>query len=99
MKLTLNIIAAALLMTLGQCTSKQQTTESAMPQSEESAEKETPKDDPNAVRSLVIDPAYTPVETDPLTIQSVSMDGDTLVLLVQYGGGCRDHEFVLVSNQ
>ena len=35
---------------------------------------------------------------DPVTINSAQIVGDSLELSVQFGGGCRDHEFGLVTN-
>ena len=35
---------------------------------------------------------------DPVTIQSAVVKGDSLELSVSFGGGCRDHEFVLLSD-
>jgi hypothetical protein len=35
---------------------------------------------------------------DPVSINTAEIRGDSLELSVQYGGGCRDHEFGLVTN-
>lgn len=34
---------------------------------------------------------------DPVTITAFSTDGDTLLLTVQYSGGCREHDFALIA--
>jgi hypothetical protein len=35
---------------------------------------------------------------DPYTIEAVSREGDALQIMVQYSGGCKDHEFVLFAD-
>ena len=35
-------------------------------------------------------------KADPVTIASASIRGDSLQLVVRYGGGCREHAFTLV---
>ena len=42
------------------------------------------------------DASYWP--KDPVTIQGFTMKGDSLELAVSYGGGCRDHAFLLLSD-
>ena len=39
-----------------------------------------------------------PWASDPVTIQSAEVDGDSLELSVSFGGGCREHDFGLVTN-
>jgi len=34
-----------------------------------------------------------PRETDPFRIISQTIHGDTLIMMVEYGGGCKEHEF------
>jgi hypothetical protein len=36
--------------------------------------------------------------SDPVTIQGYAIVGDSLELAVTFGGGCRDHEFILLSD-
>jgi len=36
--------------------------------------------------------------SDPVTIQGFTIRGDSLELAVSFGGGCRDHAFVLLSD-
>jgi hypothetical protein len=43
-----------------------------------------------------IDASHWP--RDPVTINSAVIRGDSLELSVQFGGGCRDHEFGLITN-
>lgn len=35
---------------------------------------------------------YTSLSTDPITIIKAKVDGDCLVLTLQYGGGCKEHQ-------
>lgn len=42
------------------------------------------------------DASYWP--SDPVTIQGFAMKGDSLELTVSFGGGCRDHAFLLLSD-
>ena len=39
----------------------------------------------------------SPSWDSPFSVQTASVDGDTLRVKVQYGGGFRDHQFRLVS--
>ena len=36
--------------------------------------------------------------SDPVTVQGFTIRGDSLELAVSFGGGCRDHSFVLLSD-
>lgn len=36
--------------------------------------------------------------SDPVTVQGFTIRGDSLELAVTFGGGCRDHAFVLLSD-
>lgn len=42
---------------------------------------------------------YNSPKTDPLTIISTKIDGDCLVLMLQYGGGCKEHQIDLALIQ
>jgi len=42
---------------------------------------------------------YNSLKTDPLTIISTKIDGDCLVLTLQYGGGCKEHQIDLALIQ
>ena len=35
---------------------------------------------------------YDSLKTDPLTVLAVKTEGDCLVLTLEYGGGCREHQ-------
>ena len=42
---------------------------------------------------------YDSLKTDPLTIIDVKITGDCLMLTLQYGGGCKEHQIDLVLIQ
>ena len=44
---------------------------------------------------IMLDPAMGKIESDPITLEGAYVEGDILHLQVQYGGGCKDHEFEL----
>lgn len=46
-----------------------------------------------------INPAYAwPGSTDAFNIESQEVKGDSLIIEVQYGGGCKEHEFRMNTN-
>jgi hypothetical protein len=42
---------------------------------------------------------YNSLKTDPITVISAKVDGDYLVLTLQYGGGCEEHQVDLALIQ
>ena len=42
---------------------------------------------------------YDSLKTDQLTVQAVNIEGDCLVLTLQYGGGCKEHQVNLALIQ
>ena len=42
---------------------------------------------------------YNSLKTDPLSFISAKIDGDCLVLTLQYGGGCKEHQIDLALIQ
>ena len=42
---------------------------------------------------------YSSLSTDPITIIEAKIDGDCLVLTLQYGGGCKEHQIDLALIQ
>ncbi|MDZ4751271.1 MAG: hypothetical protein SGI87_06620 [Flavobacteriales bacterium] len=51
------------------------------------------------MREIIIEPEYQwPGETDAFNLISSSSSGDTLILEVEYGGGCEAHGWKLLSN-
>jgi hypothetical protein len=58
-----------------------------------------PADSKLIVNQLVIDPNFVQQDaTDPFNIDSIYIHNDSLIVEVQYGGGCQVHEFSLKSN-
>ncbi len=55
----------------------------------------TPQEAVPSVR-LVPENDPRPWPMDPWTFRSHALDGDTLTLSIQYGGGCRVHRFALL---
>lgn len=51
------------------------------------------------VNGVNISPTYVwPGMIDPYTIESTSIKGDTLFVVVNYGGGCEKHHFTMYTN-
>lgn len=96
MKLTLSILAAFCMTFFCNCKGKEDATASEI-STEVTAE--TNEDAQSETQMLTIDLEYTPRETDAFTIDEVSLEGNILTVVVQYSGGCKDHEFKLFSNQ
>ncbi|MBV5349090.1 hypothetical protein JZU61_05500, partial [bacterium] len=42
---------------------------------------------------------YNSLKTDPLNLINAKIDGDCLVLTLQYGGGCKEHQIDLALIQ
>jgi len=47
--------------------------------------------------SIVNDWEYQNAPRDPYTIENVDLKFDTLILNITYGGGCKTHEFALIT--
>jgi hypothetical protein len=92
------IFKSTLLLTcmlmLVQCTSKKETASNTGT----TDRKEISKGDPT--KNLDIDNSYVwPGSTDPFKVLSAQItDQDSLIVEVEYGGGCKEHIFRLVSN-
>lgn len=50
------------------------------------------------VNQLQVNMDYQAPKTDPFNVVSVVTEGDSLIVMAQYGGGCEVHEFSLMSN-
>lgn len=95
MKLTISILAAVTMTFFCNCKGKEEATARVITEdTEEIASAEQPE-----VQALSIDFEYSPRETDGFMINEVSLDGVILTVIVQYSGGCKNHEFKLISNQ
>lgn len=100
MKLIMSMLAATMILGLSQCKNKKEVNDAPEIAAVEEATEETIENPAgNKVQYIVIDPTYEPRDTDPYTIKEVTLEGDILAVVVSYGGGCRDHEFTMISNQ
>ncbi|MEN9639145.1 MAG: hypothetical protein RLZZ262_1013 [Bacteroidota bacterium] len=88
------LLVSSLALMLCHCKSKK---EAAVPTTN-TEKREVIKGDPK--RTLDIDNSYVwPGSTDPFKVLSAQIsDQDSLIVEVEYGGGCKDHEFRLVTN-
>jgi hypothetical protein len=89
-----SLIIITCALALVQCKSKQDSTVN---------EKKTPmenKEKGTAMNTLDIDNSYVwPGGTDPFQLLSAQItEQDSLILEVEYGGGCKEHVFKLISN-
>jgi len=93
--LTLVLIAATVFMV--QCKKNKK---SMSGKSEEATTTEqAPADSKLVLNQLVIDPNFVQQDaTDLFNIDSIYIHNDSLIVEVQYGGGCQVHEFSLKSN-
>lgn len=95
MKTQMNVLWITIAtMVLVQCKSKKETATTSAP----AAKNEIAKGDPQ--KTLDIDNSYVwPGSTDPFRILSAQVSSeDSLIVEVEYGGGCKDHVFRLVTN-
>lgn len=72
---------------------------SGKPEETTTSTEQVPADSKLVVNQLVIDPNFVQQDaTDPFNIDSIYIHKDSLIVEVQYGGGCEVHEFSLKSN-
>lgn len=95
MKLAINILVIAMMTFFCNCKGSEETTST---KEIESATEAASEKEPE-IQMMSVDLEYSPKETDALTVNEVSLDGEILTVIVQYSGGCKDHEFNLISNQ
>ena len=82
------------------CKHKSNTSAAPMTDTQEHTDP-TPNDDKNQDMGLMpirVKKEYQYNETDPFTVLDLRCSGDTLMVDVEYGGGCEKHEFTMVSN-
>jgi hypothetical protein len=51
-----------------------------------------------ASKVLIVDPRLEKYPADEATIRDASIVGDSLTMLVAFGGGCKTHDFKVISN-
>jgi hypothetical protein len=96
MNKTIIIIITSLVISLlmAQCRGKKEMTKEPIQNS--TTESNTDQEMKNIMQPIVVDKGYAwPGSTDPFTILEQRVSGDTLLLKVQYGGGCKDHLFAM----
>ena len=87
------ILVGALIMISSSCKKRKEIKKSAEDQTETLNTKEE-----EAILVVEIDPTYKNIKTDSFTLLESNVEGDNLILLVEYGGGCREHEWKLKTN-
>lgn len=87
-----SLLALFIPVAIISCKKQQHTTSSMQNQSNSEIEN-------LIVNPLVVDNGFqVPSSNDPFTILSMKTMKDSLIVEVQYGGGCQVHEFSLFSN-
>ncbi len=89
MKIHTTILAFAFMAILTSCKSKDAVA------TEVKSTQETMTEE---VNKLEVDKGYAAKVVDPITITGTSMEGNKLMISVQYSGGCETHDFRLMSN-
>lgn len=46
---------------------------------------------------ITVEAGYQPSPSDPFSLNSVAISGDTLILSVQHSGGCKDHSWYMYT--
>lgn len=87
------VLVGALIMISSSCNKRREMKKSPADQTETINTKEK-----EAISVVEIDPTYKNIKTDSFTLLESNVEGDNLILLVQYGGGCEEHEWKLKTN-
>lgn len=91
------VLAFALLATLASvCSCKKQKATSTG----SAAAEPTPRGSGDMTwQPVMVDKGYSwPGSTDPFQVEVIRVNGDTLLVEVSYGGGCKEHQFTLKTN-
>ncbi|MFK7755612.1 MAG: hypothetical protein AB8B53_01630 [Flavobacteriales bacterium] len=88
------VIAAALILVVS-CKKNKSAQSSEVDQKEEVIKKSKEQ---STVPSVEVDQTYVHNTTDSFTLLESNLSGDVIELLVQYGGGCEEHGWRLVTN-
>jgi hypothetical protein len=97
----LTLISIVIGMTFSACKKKKEVAVDTTKPSPENIQPAAAVKDPNEIKLLPIqiNSEYSwPGSTDPFEILSSEIKGDMLVLEVQYGGGCQEHDFTMTTN-
>ena len=87
------LVLAVIGMSIIGCKSKQRIIEA--PPTVENEPIEIEAKNPSITISEMVDMKNT---GDPYTIEHAKILGDTLILQLSYGGGCKEHEFEMLNN-
>jgi len=87
------VLVGVLILISSSCNKRREMKKSPADQTETINTKEK-----EAISVVEIDPTYKNIKTDSFNLLESSLEGDNLILLVQYGGGCREHEWKLKTN-
>ncbi|HCY45715.1 MAG TPA: hypothetical protein DHU89_03460 [Flavobacteriales bacterium] len=87
------VLVGVLILISSSCNKRREMKKSPADQTETINTKEK-----EAISVVEMDPTYKNIKTDSFTLLESSLEGDNLILLVQYGGGCREHEWKLKTN-
>jgi len=87
------VLVGVLILISSSCNERREMKKSAADQTETINTKEK-----EAISVVEIDPTYKNIKTDSFTLLESNVEGDNLILLVQYGGGCEEHEWKLKTN-
>ncbi len=61
---------------------------------------ETPTETMSTPEKLAVDENFSaPAENGSFKVESLSIDGDIVTMVISYSGGCEEHEFELVTNK
>tara|TARA_B100000795_G_scaffold26831_3_gene17815 strand:- start:387 stop:863 length:477 start_codon:yes stop_codon:yes gene_type:complete len=87
------VLVGVLILISSSCNKRREMKKSPADQTETINTKEK-----EAISVVEMDPTYKNIKTDSFNLLESSLEGDNLILLVQYGGGCREHEWKLKTN-
>ena len=94
LKLVLIVIGSLIIISYS-CKKRKEVKKYSTVQKETMYTKEKEK---NPTQVVEIDPTYKNVKTDSFTLLESNLEGDNLILLVQFGGGCKEHKWKLKTN-
>lgn len=90
------ILMAISIVVLGGCKNGKDT---ATTTDSKSNTAEEPTETIATTPQVIIDPAFTPPkDNDSFTFQSISLTDSILTMVINYSGGCEEHNFELISN-
>ena len=97
----LTIVTLAAGLTFSSCKKKKEVTSSSPQPAVSNTNTTQPQPGADEIQLLPVQikSDYTwPGSTDPFQILSSEVKGDMLILEIQYGGGCQEHDFSMTTN-